>query len=366
MELKSPEYFFTDRELFSALLSQKKQVTNSVLIEIALNRGIILPLNEDRTRLVEYISSLPHCYYDIEYILDFLKSSGRSEKFKTTAIESKASLKDLDESLEILKTERTAFGEKYINQGSTSDSRIVEINYNDIDYSMTTMRQKKQKKISIEITPISDGFSIRNNSSERADEIIDALISKIESINDEQVVRKTIDLSNVISPADRTKFFTTLISDLSDFRLEDVCYINVDKRIAGENDSDEDNKDIEEDESNEEASQKMHYVVKRATIDGENLLASPEYQHLTSQGFFICDIIWQSVEYRKTDGKKIEFEAKLSDAPKGKGFEFTVRGAFNATKDGYTKTKRPLKDKKYYLDILDTASQNTYNKLFGS
>lgn len=79
----------------------------------------------------------------------------------------------------------------------------------------------------------------------------------------------------------KTSFFTTLISKLPGFKLENVTSVKVETSAFTVNEDEL----IDDDQETEQASQEMLGVVKNVALKGESLLSSPEYQQLKAKGF---------------------------------------------------------------------------------
>ncbi len=102
-----------------------------------------------------------------------------------------------------------------------------------------------------------------------------------------------IDLIEVgeFTAAQRTEFFTFLISKLEGFTLNNVTSVKVE---PVQKDGGKDELDLEDDRNREHAEQEALALVKNVVLKGEALLVSEEYQSLLKKGFFITSIIWRA------------------------------------------------------------------------
>jgi hypothetical protein len=165
-----------------------------------------------------------------------------------------------------------------------------------------------------------------------------------------------IELSMFSDPVKRTTFFTSLITKLPGFKLENVTSVKVESNIK---DTDEESQEYENEQDNDQIEEKMLALVKNVALKGRSLLASPEYKQLKGRGFFITSIIWQS---KKLEGTSpiIEFEAGFEEPESCKGFKYNVRGAYHFRNGTFTKTIRSVSDseKDQYLSIIEQASRD--------
>ena len=166
-----------------------------------------------------------------------------------------------------------------------------------------------------------------------------------------------IEISEFTTAAQKTQFFTSLISTLKGFKLDNVTSVKVEpiKKELGD-----DELDLEDDQNKEQAKQEALALVRNVALKGESLLHSEEYQSLQKKGFFITSIIWRSKQISMPN-LIVEFEAAFEEPEAGKGFKYSVRGALNyiTTNSEYTKTLRPIEpeDQQRFLSLIEqTAS----------
>lgn len=70
-------YCATDKEIFDVLMSSKQRITESVMLELAKDRGVFYSAKDSREILADSLSLLPHDYHDLVFIgsnQDFLRS----------------------------------------------------------------------------------------------------------------------------------------------------------------------------------------------------------------------------------------------------------------------------------------------------
>ncbi|MEE2577389.1 hypothetical protein, partial [Pseudomonas aeruginosa] len=81
---KNPLYFCaTDKEVYDVLMSGKQRLTDSVLLDLAKDRGIFYSPNESRDELSEIMSLLTYDYYDLQVLLSRREQKSRGEKLQS-------------------------------------------------------------------------------------------------------------------------------------------------------------------------------------------------------------------------------------------------------------------------------------------
>jgi hypothetical protein len=99
-------------------------------------------------------------------------------------------------------------------------------------------------------------------------------------------------------------------------------------------------------------------------LNGENLMASEEYQALRKRGFYITAITWRA------DQTSIPYDAphlhaEFSDGEAGTGFKYSVKGVFRFQEGFYTKTARPADDaeREKLLGLLESTARRVLTDL---
>ncbi|MGI0511620.1 hypothetical protein E4N83_00840 [Treponema denticola] len=344
-------YYASDKDLFDALSSKRKFFTESILHEICNNRGIFLSQDDERSSLIEYISVLPHSVYDLEYIRQHLQANVRTERNASTKIVGEAleNIK-LAEILTDFKDSRNSiYNEQYNIIQSSNETITIDIDYEEIDYGNTRLRQKQKKSARMEIKKASNGeISIRHNANERMDDITRNLLKHIKKNVPEEakIEQKQIELSDINSAALRTEFFIQLISSINEYSLDDVTTINITamKNI------------IVTEEEQTSVQQEILGKLKSALLKGENLLESKEYADLNKGDFYISGIQWTIKDKEKN---KFRIESNFRDTKNCSNFEYDIKGMFEYKDEQYLKTIKPV------VGIIknDLLQQIEYNAL---
>jgi len=152
----------------------------------------------------------------------------------------------------------------------------------------------------------------------KARSVANEFVDIVEKNKESTISREEIDLSSFTDPDMRTRFFTTHISTLPDSQLDNVLRVRVEKLEKPVGSA------LEDDEEKEEAKEEMLSLVKAVALNGESLLASPEYQSLRKRGFFITSITWR-VRKQPPSDPIVEYEAGFDEPQLSKEFRYAVR-----------------------------------------
>ncbi|MFK5914823.1 MAG: hypothetical protein QM484_10640 [Woeseiaceae bacterium] len=354
--------FINDKDVYDGLISSRLKITQDLLHEILIERGVIVSPREDRDELVSYISMLSNDLYDIDFLIAQLEPPSRKEKMTSFDLSVDLSKDEVRKLFKDIQKESQNINDVYSFGSTGKESKVkVNVEHEERDLSRTRLRQRKIVESDIEIEISDNNIRVRGPSNEKTTEITEKFISKVSVYKKIEPVVKAIDISSFDSN-ERTKFFIKLIDGLEGFSLKDVIKVSVDSKenlkirsgcVIDETGVDE----IEEE-------QEVLGVLKNAILSGESLLSSPEYQELKKRGFYITKIIWKSSEV-KLDGSLVVFEAAIGDIPVGKKFIYNVLGSHNSTKEGYTKTRRPISsdDRDRYISALENAAYKVMDKI---
>lgn len=354
------QYCATDKEIHDALMSAKQKISEKVLLELAKDRGIFFSPKDTREDLISAISLLPHDYHDLNTLLEQREHQGRQEKLTSVTLPEALTVEEIKEVLKEYTTESPP-DEKVTHHAKSNDQVVATVKYSDIDYGKTRLIQRTPKEAGIEFHIENNKTVIRMPANDRIKGVFGKLKDKLDAKRKTEIQAIRIEIGEFESPALRTEFFTTLISDLKGFSLKNVTSVKV-ERLKQE--PEEGELQLEDDQESEEAKQEALALVKKVALKGETLLASEEYQSLAKKGFFITSIIWRSM-LAKHPYPVIEFEAAFEEPMAGKGFKYFVRGAYNVVDKQYTKTIRPVdtEDKEKYLSIIEDTAADTIKEL---
>lgn len=354
------QYCATDNEIFDALMSAKQKISEKVLLELAKDRGVFYSSKDSREDLISAISLLPHDYHDLNTLLEQREHQGRQEKLTSVTLPEALSVEEIKEILKEYTAESPP-DEKVTHHAKGKDQVVATVKYSDIDHGKTRLIQRTPKEAGIEFHIESNKTVIRMPANDRIKGVFGKLKDKLDAKRKTEIPAIRIEIGEFESPALRTEFFTTLISDLKGLSLKNVTSVKVERLkqepVEGE-------LQLEDDQESEEAKQEALALVKKVALKGDTLLASEEYQSFAKKGFFITSIIWRSM-LTKSPFPMIEFEAAFEEPIHGKGFKYFVRGAYNVADKEYTRTIRPVdaEDKEKYLSIIEDTAASTINVL---
>lgn len=347
------QFYATDKDIFDLLASAKQKVTEAVLHEIARDRGIFYSSQEARIDLADALSLLPFTLNELLDLIDRRETSRRNEKITSITLDASIPIEDIKAVIIDYQSDVGAT-EKVVSHQKGESSVLMNIEYDDMDYSRTRLIQRQRREALIEFAQQNGKTFIRLPASEKSKRIVEDLASRIESRRKQLIVREAIELDPEFNADERTTFFTRLMSELPDYKLDGVTNL----RIAPSKRPDDgsESTDLDDDER-DEASQDMLVIVRSMALNGENLIASAEYQSLRNRGFFITSITWKSKQTSMPYDAP-HLHAEFEDGEGGKGFKYSVKGACRFQEGGYTKTTRPVDDaerEKLHVLIETTA-----------
>jgi len=336
--------YFTEKDIYDALMSSKRKMSMSLLTELARDRGILISSDDTREDIIKYLSSLVYDYYDLKVLIDHITPAHKKEKAKVTQVNGK-----IDGTT--LKSVTKEINDNNVTIQTTIDSKdqnttILQIEYDEIDFSKTRLRQKVRKESTIEVT-VKDGLTtISKPSNDKTDEIMKKILDGIEKKTATPLIEKKINLFE-LKHEDKIGYFTKLINAIEDCKLKDVVKVSVNH------------------EDKPEAEDDAVQVITNASFKGKGLLSTQEYQNLKKEGYYITSIIWTSDEIKK-NGDIIEFEASISSSKDCEELSFAAKGAYRfIDKDRYTTGRRPLKTEeiKKYTSYLEEASFKIFDEI---
>lgn len=336
--------YFTEKDIYDALMSSKRTMTVPLIMELARDKGILLSSEDSRENLVKYLSSLVYDYHDLNVLIEHITPSHKKEKSNVSKIDTKITAAQLKTITKDLVESSTTI--QVTADPNDSKKTFLKVEYDEIDLSKTRLRQKIRKESIIEITEEANSTKISKPSNNAVDAIMSNILNAIEKKNDSPINEEKINLYNW-EHEKIIEYFTTLINSIQGCKLSDVIKVTV---------NNEDNPEAEEDVLN---------LITNASFKGKGLLSTEEYQKLKSNGYYITSIVWVSHETKK-NGSMVEFEASLSSSKDCDQVVFLVKGIYRfVEKDKYTTTRRPLNTEEAieYTKYLEEAALSVYGNL---
>ncbi|MDC5813045.1 hypothetical protein [Vibrio europaeus] len=324
-------YSVTDKALFDALNQSK--ITNNELRDLFLTRGVLTSKNTDREELAKNFSKYVHDYYDHQRIASALGTTPRREKITSSFISNELDTQTLESAAEKLKEKITEENNLCHIYQKSDGTFVVEVTYEVIDYNKSDFKQVVQKTSTIEIEKAPSGLTIRRPDNDHIKEYEESLLSFIEEESPGTELDRThINLMNIEKESLRTKFFTSLVKEMSGYKLKDVSdvYVYKPKVEAAFMDHEDD------------PEEGVH--ITKVSLKGEGVLISPELDSLYERSFYIWKIRWRVAE-DLVDPDYFDFEAQFSDPKNCSGFSFISRGAIRYRGKGvYNKTNSQLSE----------------------
>lgn len=350
------QFFATDKDIFDLLASAKQKLTESVLREIARDRGVFFSPNDTRDDLANALSLLPFTLYELLDLMDRRESPRRNEKTTTVTLDAQIDAEDIKAAIKGYQDE-VGSTEKVDSHLKGADEVILNVEYDEIDYSRTRLIQRQRHDATIKFVQQDGKTVVRLPASEKSQRIVENLTHRIESHRKATVPREIIELDPDFDADERSTFFTRLMSELPGYALKGVTNLRISPSKRSAVDSDDDSDDFDDDER-EIASREMLVIVKSMALTGENLIASEEYQSLRKRGFYITSITWRA------DQTSIPYDAPLlhaefADGEAGTGFKYSVKGIYRFQEGIYTKTVRPADDteREKLYSLLEATSR---------
>jgi hypothetical protein len=132
MAKPGPLYCVTDKELYDVLMSSRQHFNCGALLDLARGRGIMIFGCED-----------------VQSIQAVFETAGRGEKTTSFRLNAAITPEDIRKVAEEYR-ESVGEGEKVVTHGIGSDGYAVDLEYTEIDFSKTRLRQRQTREAHIE------------------------------------------------------------------------------------------------------------------------------------------------------------------------------------------------------------------------
>lgn len=328
--IKKDRIYATDNEIFELLKSNQLKLTEKVLREFALDRGIIYSKDDNRDSIIENLSLLQYDYNDLSKLISKSEAPHRAEKLTTIYLNEDLSIPELQHYID--EYQKDNIGEKVLRHKNGANSINATINYTEYDYSKTYLIQRKKRESRITITKESGRLKLTAPANEKSKFFIESIKKKIEDKKQKQLNINLIDLKQIFQEKLLTSFFTRLIKSDTDFILENVTNI----RISNIKEINKEEISFEEEETYSEEKEQFAGVVKDIIMKGENLVSSKEYKDLTKKGFLITSITWRAIQNKSQN--RVLFTAEYDDDNVLSNFIFLPKGYHEIKNGTYLKS----------------------------
>lgn len=348
-------YLATDKNIYDAF--QHKAVTKRKLVDMLVKRGIYVSEESSKEDIAEYLSKLNFDYFDYMQVSSFLENPNRREKISTSRLKVETSSPEIKSVCDEIKEKNLDVGDAAtirVKNGKT----VLSVNYTEVDFTKTELKQRVTKKCDIEIENNEDGLVIRSPSNKKSEKIVSQIKAIINRDKEGDVEDDDISLRAISDAVARSEFFFDLIKTIQGYKLDDVTLVDVHHQ-----DSQLDEENEYEDDDVERTVNLVGYI-KKAALSGGGVLSSLEFKELVKKGFYISRVVWHIVP--KDDiGDKFSLEALFKNPDDCDGFTYIVRGAYNASSTGYNSTRRPptREECKKLNDLIEKSAVESHSKI---
>lgn len=357
-----PAIIASDTEIFNLIMASQKKLTETVLRRILNERNIFVSSSATREELADYISGLTFNARDLKQLLDAKGVINRAEKTTFTEIAEEVT----DSEVRAIMTE---YANEYIDDNAIEQKRpdrlLYFIDYTEMDFSRTTLLQRREQTAKIEFTRDKDNGNliIRYPANEKSAEIIEYFHNSLQKMKNREVNRRFLDLSGLTGDQ-RNAFFLTVVQRISavGYRLTNMSSIKVASEHWRGESSDED----EQDNTREIADQDVKNAIRSVVLNGENVAASKEFRNLRDNGFHIVSMIWESVAVGEL--QKYQFRLQFDDEKESGEFKYLVKIAEKGRKGSFPDYFRKLEDlaEKEMYALVEKTAQAVYEEVSGT
>ncbi|WCB45065.1 hypothetical protein [Nitratidesulfovibrio vulgaris] len=355
----SKKFHITQDDIQDVLLARGKKANATALINIAKDKNILLSHEDSRETLALYVSKLPFDYHDIAKLYDMIEQDQRREKTTSQKIKSRLSDQDL----------RSAVGKHISNNTQTKDTLnivskpdattfVLEIEYDEDDFSKARMLQTIRKKSRIEVCLNDNSALVRHQANEKCEQIVASILSLIKEQKKEPIEIEKIELSNIASADRRNTFFEHLLKKCDGLVGQNVISVRISRMQI------DDAEDSDAEQESDEAVPAPCFI-KKVVLEGESLLAQEEYLNFIEKGFYISSIAWQAIDNKSST--MVELEAGFANPSECKDFKYDVKGIYTIEKESgmpsQTKKAASHIDRLKYLDVIEKAATESMREV---
>lgn len=349
--------FSNESDIFTALHSNKQKMSEMALRKLAFKRGLILPKEMERDRLIERISDLPFSYEHIRDIQDKLASETSQELYSVKRIYEGFDIEKLsDVTDKVVAGRPKMLGSEDIEHSGSISMYHVKIAYTEFDFKRGKFQQKKLYGGDIWFIAHQDYTSVRYSYTKRIEGILEEIIDTYKADVSSKIDVNEIDMSTVLDADFRNIFAQHLydfdgIYNTSGFEyagLEKVrvSRIKVEGNVYGQtedevivNEDELESVDELEDDIDEETQQdddeNLTFNINNASYDGQSLVNTTQINELCKDGFYRSSIRWKSKATFLANNPIIVFELGFDEKYLAKNIKFKVlhKEMTNGTKE---------------------------------
>jgi hypothetical protein len=318
--------------------------------------GILFSTTEPREPMIDALSRLPVDRRKLQELYSLNSSKDRDEKYSTKSVASSATLERITAVVNAVRDTRASIErEEYKFEQPAAGIINVKVGFREPDYSRAEAIQTREKEVTIQLIPGSDGkLKIRHHSNPKAEDVVRDIVAKLESATEAKAPVTKLDFSGIKDPKVRTRFFQDLTQKMASHVRQDVPSVKV-YRL---NSSAQQQQDDEEE-------QVVVAQVRRMFMSGVDVTQCPEYLELEKRGFFISAITW-TTEHQTGDREHYEFSAEFTNPDDPLDIKYGCLGKYPRNDDGDLKKSRvPLSaiERDALLGLLDSTAFGIYDRI---
>jgi hypothetical protein len=250
--------------------------------------------------------------------------------------EGKFSDADILKAVDALKAEHKKLGIDSVEAISLTktaeDQYKLQVSYHENHWNKTRLLQTEPKTATILMTREPERVKCQVEDNAKARQIFNML--PLTSPDSPTAESRSIDLSEIKTPKQRTALFVELIKSVYGHDLHDVSNVNV-EYMRPTDETDDPTDEEEEKKKKEEIKSKL----KSAALNGSGLLRDRRYQELVNSDYYLCKVAW-TVDHDSGNGDRVALSAEFSEPENGKGFRYSVLGKWSRNSDGELKKTR--------------------------
>lgn len=329
-------YSASDKALFDAI--NNATVTASDLRLLFLKHGIVISSKTPRKVLAEHYSRLIHDYGDFQALAKLFDNGKRRERSASFMVNGGPPISEYEAAAHEVIDELKKNTDNAMLITQMDGSLKLQLRYKVYNFNKSEFKQVEIKTATITIEKNDAGVLVRGPQNEKVDEVCRQLINAISDKSQDELKIDEISLELYTIASQRTKFFISLIENLTGYPKHTVTDVYVYKPKQGMTLSQDDES---QDDSDSEPDLGIH--ITKASLKGQGVLESKEFKSLLENPeFYISKIVWQA-RPSGIDSDIYEFEAQFSEPETCTRFSYLVRGVYKyLSLDEFSKTRQHL------------------------
>lgn len=302
------------------------------------------------------LATLPHDFHDVAGLVEKGEISRRSERTTAIQIPGNLSLADLRDALKSY-GEDVGILEEVHTQTATTHRLRVNIEYDEIEYSRTSLIQRQRRSSDFDFHIGQNIVTVRFPAGERAREIVNRITEKLSSTKKETFTPEEISVAHLTTASERSNFFLKLMHGIKGFNFSTVSDVRVGR--FSESERPEHLADEEANPAIGGRPDELISYIQSVTMRGENVVLTPEFQRLMEGGFFITALTWDA----DRDGEPndlVRFDVSFEDGVAGTGLRYALRHRTRRSNGVLTSTFQPVPDidRPGLFSAIEAAARN--------